>query len=203
MRHLALTGGIGSGKSTVAELFAAHGATIIDADAISRSLMEPGQQVLADVVATFGDHLLDESGRLNRQALADIVFNDDDARNRLNALVHPAVREESKLQLKAAMEADPDNAVIIQDIPLLVETGQAEKFDGVIVVYTQMDTRMQRLVDARGMNTDDARARIAAQATDEQRNAIADWIIDNSGSLENTAAQVAEVWDELRNASTV
>ncbi|HJF13676.1 MAG TPA: dephospho-CoA kinase [Enteractinococcus helveticum] len=203
MRHLALTGGIGSGKSTVAELFAAHGATIIDADAISRSLMEPGQQVLADVVATFGDNLLDESGRLNRQALADIVFNDDDARNRLNALVHPAVREESKLQLKAAMEADPDNAVIIQDIPLLVETGQAEKFDGVIVVYTQMDTRMQRLVDARGMNTDDARARIAAQATDEQRNAIADWIIDNSGSLENTAAQVAEVWDELRNASTV
>ena len=203
MRHLALTGGIGSGKSTVAELFAAHGATIIDADAISRSLMEPGQQVLADVVATFGDHLLDESGRLNRQALADIVFNDDDARNRLNALVHPAVREESKLQLKAAMEADPDNAVIIQDIPLLVETGQAEKFDGVIVVYTQMDTRLQRLVDARGMNTDDARARIAAQATDEQRNAIADWIIDNSGSLENTAAQVAEVWDELRNASTV
>lgn len=203
MRHLALTGGIGSGKSTVAELFAAHGATIIDADAISRSLMEPGQQVLADVVATFGEHLLDESGRLNRQALADIVFNDDDARNRLNALVHPAVREESKLQLKAAMEADPDNAVIIQDIPLLVETGQAEKFDGVIVVYTQMDTRMQRLVDARGMNTDDARARIAAQATDEQRNAIADWIIDNSGSLENTAAQVAEVWDELRNASTV
>ena len=203
MRHLALTGGIGSGKSTVAELFAAHGATIIDADAISRSLMEPGQQVLADVVATFGDNLLDESGRLNRQALADIVFNDDDARNRLNALVHPAVREESKLQLKAAMEADPDNAVIIQDIPLLVETGQAEKFDGVIVVYTQLDTRMQRLVDARGMNTDDARARIAAQATDEQRNAIADWIIDNSGSLENTAAQVAEVWDELRNASTV
>lgn len=203
MRHLALTGGIGSGKSTVAELFAAHGATIIDADAISRSLMEPGQQVLADVVATFGEHLLDESGRLNRQALADIVFNDDDARNRLNALVHPAVREESKLQLKAAMEADPDNAVIIQDIPLLVETGQAEKFDGVIVVYTQMDTRLQRLVDARGMNTDDARARIAAQATDEQRNAIADWIIDNSGSLENTAAQVAEVWDELRNASTV
>ena len=202
MRHLALTGGIGSGKSTVAELFAAHGATIIDADAISRSLMEPGQQVLADVVATFGDNLLDESGRLNRRP-ADIVFNDDDARNRLNALVHPAVREESKLQLKAAMEADPDNAVIIQDIPLLVETGQAEKFDGVIVVYTQMDTRMQRLVDARGMNTDDARARIAAQATDEQRNAIADWIIDNSGSLENTAAQVAEVWDELRNASTV
>ena len=203
MRHLALTGGIGSGKSTVAQFFADRGATIIDADAISRSLMEPGQQVLADVVATFGDHVLDESGRLNRQALADIVFNDDDARHRLNALVHPAVREESKLQLKAAMEADPDNAVIIQDIPLLVETGQAEKFDGVIVVYTEMDTRLQRLVKDRGMATDDARARIAAQATDEQRSAVADWMIDNSGSLENTEAQVAAVWEELRNPSTV
>lgn len=203
MRHLALTGGIGSGKSTVAQFFADRGATIIDADAISRSLMEPGQQVLADVVATFGDHVLDESGRLNRQALADIVFNDDDARHRLNALVHPAVREESKLQLKAAMEADPDNAVIIQDIPLLVETGQAEKFDGVIVVYTEMDTRLQRLVKARGMATDDARARIAAQATDEQRSAVADWMIDNSRSLENTEAQVAAVWEELRNPSTV
>lgn len=203
MRHLALTGGIGSGKSTVAQFFADRGATIIDADAISRSLMEPGEQVLADVVATFGDHVLDESGRLNRQALADIVFNDDDARHRLNALVHPAVREESKLQLKAAMEADPDNAVIIQDIPLLVETGQAEKFDGVIVVYTEMDTRLQRLVKARGMATDDARARIAAQATDEQRSAVADWLIDNSGSLENTEAQVAAVWEELRNPSTV
>src|SRR5699024_12812390 len=119
MRHLALTGGIGSGKSTVAQFFATHGATIIDADAISRALMEPGQQVLADVVATFGDHLLDETGRLDRQALANIVFNDEDARHRLNAIVHPAVREESKLQLKHAIEADQDNAVIIQDIPLL------------------------------------------------------------------------------------
>lgn len=203
MRHLALTGGIGSGKSTVAQFFATHGATIIDADAISRALMEPGQQVLADVVATFGDHLLDETGRLDRQALANIVFNDDDARHRLNAIVHPAVREESKLQLKHAIEADPDNAVIIQDIPLLVETGQAEQFDGVIVVYTEMDTRLQRLVEARGMDTDDARARIAAQATDEQRRAAADWIIDNSGSLDNTEAQVAAVWKELQKPSTV
>ena len=203
MRHLALTGGIGSGKSTVAQFFATHGATIIDADAISRALMEPGQQVLADVVATFGDHLLDETGRLDRQALANIVFNDDDARHRLNAIVHPAVREESKLQLKHAIEADPDNAVIIQDIPLLVETGQGEQFDGVIVVYTEMDTRLQRLVQARGMDTDDARARIAAQATDEQRRAAADWIIDNSGSLDNTEAQVAAVWKELQKPSTV
>lgn len=199
MRHLALTGGIGSGKSTVAQFFADRGATIIDADAIARSLMEPGQHVLADVVATFGAHLLDETGRLNRQALADVVFNDDDARQRLNAIVHPAVRAESKLQLKHAIEADPERAVIIQDIPLLVETGQAEKFDGVIVVHTDMATRLQRLKDLRGMAADDARARIAAQATDEHRHAVADWIIDNSGSLEETKAQVAAVWDELAN----
>lgn len=199
MRHLALTGGIGSGKSTVAQFFADRGATIIDADAISRSLMEPGQQVLADVVATFGDHLVDEAGRLNRQALANVVFNDDDARQRLNAIVHPAVRAESKVQLKHAIEANPEHAVIIQDIPLLAETGQAEQFDGVIVVHTDVDTRLQRLVNARGMNAADARARIAAQATDEERKAIADWIIDNSGTLEDTEAQVAAVWEELRN----
>ncbi|HEY4557554.1 MAG TPA: dephospho-CoA kinase [Enteractinococcus sp.] len=197
MRHLALTGGIGSGKSTVAQFFAERGATIIDADAISRSLMEPGQQVLADVIETFGDHLLDDTGRLDRQALASIVFNDDDARQRLNAIVHPAVRAESQRQREEALAADPDHAVIIQDIPLLVETGQAENFDGVIVVHADQPTRLQRLVEARGMTAEDARARIAAQATDEQRKAVADWLIDNSGSLKETEAQVDAVWKEL------
>lgn len=197
MRHLALTGGIGSGKSTVAQFFAERGATIIDADAISRQLMEPGQRVLADVVETFGDHLLDDAGRLDRQALADIVFNDDTAREQLNAIVHPAVRLESEHQREAAIAADPDHAIIIQDIPLLVETGQADKFDGVIVVHTDLDTRLERLVGLRAMDVDDARARIAAQATDEQRRAVADWIIDNSGSLADTESQVAAVWDEL------
>ncbi|HEY4535929.1 MAG TPA: dephospho-CoA kinase [Enteractinococcus sp.] len=199
MQHLALTGGIGSGKSTVAQLFADRGATIIDADAISRTFMEPGQAVLAEVVTTFGDHLLDDSGRLDRQALAAIVFQDDDARAGLNAIVHPAVRAEAERQLQAAITADPEHAVVIQDIPLLVETGQAEKFDGVIVVVTDVETRLQRLVELRGMDVDDARARIAAQATDEQRQAIADWVIDNSGPLEETEAQVAEVWRELQN----
>lgn len=134
MRHLALTGGIGSGKSTVAHMFAERGATIIDADAISRDLMEPGQQVLAEVIEAFGAHLLDNTGRLDRQALADVVFNDDSARERLNAIVHPAVRTEATRQREAAVAADPDDAVIIQDIPLLVETGQADTYDGVIVL---------------------------------------------------------------------
>lgn len=197
MRHLALTGGIGSGKSTVAKLFAQRGATIIDADAISRSLMEPGQQVLAQVVETFGDHLLDETGRLDRQALANIVFQDHTAREQLNAIVHPAVRAESQRQRDAALANDPEHAIIIQDIPLLVETGQADQYDGVIVVYTDYDIRIQRLIASRGMELADAQARIAAQATDEQRRAVADWIIDNSGTLAATEEQVEQVWNQL------
>lgn len=197
MRHLALTGGIGSGKSTVAAFFAERGATIIDADAISRALMEPGQKVLAEVVDTFGEDLVDETGRLDRAALANIVFNDNGARERLNSIVHPAVRAESARLREEALAADPDHAVIIQDIPLLVETGQADQFDGVIVVDTDHDTRLQRLVDTRGMEIEDAQARIAAQATDAQRREVADWRIDNSGTLDNTEDQVAAVWAQL------
>lgn len=197
MRHLALTGGIGSGKSTVATFFAERGATIIDADAISRAVMEPGQQVLAEVVETFGEHLLDEAGRLDRAALASIVFNDDAARERLNGIVHPAVRAESARLREKALAADPEHAVIIQDIPLLVETGQSDQFDGVIVIDTHHDTRLQRLVEARGMSIEDATARIAAQATDAQRREVADWLIDNSGTLADTEAQVDAMWAQL------
>lgn len=202
MRHLALTGGIGSGKSTVAEFFADHGATIIDADAISRELMEPGQPVLDEVATAFGQHLLDETGRLDRQALAKIVFNDDDARQQLNGIVHPAVRAESARLREAALATDPQHAVIIEDIPLLIETGQAQQFDGVIVVIADYQTRLQRLVDVRGMDVTDAKSRIAAQATDEQRRAVADWCIDNSGTLDETRAQVATVWSDLTGNTT-
>src|SRR5690625_1210251 len=134
---------------------------------------------------------------MDRQALATIVFNDDDARDRLNGIVHPAVRAEAKQQRDAAIAPDPDHAIIIQDIPLLVETGQADKFDGVIVVLTDQETRLQRLVETRGMDAEDARARIAAQATDEQRRAVADWVIENSGSRAAAERQVEAVWMEL------
>ena len=197
VRRYALTGGIGSGKSTVAALFVERGAFLIDADAISRSLMEPGEAVLARTVAEFGKHLLDEDGRLNRPALARIVFNDEQARLRLNAIVHPAIRERAAQLVEQAQSEPGFSGVVLEDIPLLVETGDPSAFEGVVVVRTPLATRLQRLVSSRGMSEEDARARIAAQATDEQREAVATWIIDNGGSLEETAAQVRAVWAQM------
>ena len=223
LHRYALTGGIGSGKSTIASLFVEQGAFLVDADAISRSLMEPGEAVLARTVAEFGEHLLDEDGRLNRPALARIVFNDEQARLRLNAIVHPAIREraaqlveQARLRLNAIVhpaireraaqlveqaQSEPGfSGVVLEDIPLLVETGDPSAFEGVVVVRTPLATRLQRLVSSRGMSEEDARARIAAQATDEQREAVATWIIDNGGSLEETAEQVRTVWAQMTAA---
>lgn len=200
LHRYALTGGIGSGKSTVAALFVEWGAFLIDADAISRSLMEPGEAVLARTVAEFGGHLLDEDGRLNRPALARIVFHDEQARLRLNAIVHPAIRERAAQLVDQAQSEPGFSGIILEDIPLLVETGDPSAFEGVVVVRTPLATRLQRLVSSRGMSEEDARARIAAQATDEQREAIATWIIDNGGSLEETAEQVRAVWEQMTAA---
>ncbi|WP_294627412.1 dephospho-CoA kinase [uncultured Rothia sp.] len=200
VRRYALTGGIGSGKSTIAALFVEQGAFLVDADAISRSLMEPGEAVLARTVAEFGEHLLNEDDRLNRPALARIVFNDEQARLRLNAIVHPAIRERAA-QLVERAQSDPGfSGIILEDIPLLVESGDPSAFDGVVVVRTPLATRLERLVSSRGMSEEDARARIAAQATDEQREAVATWIIDNGGSLEETAEQVRAVWEQMTAA---
>lgn len=197
LRRYALTGGIGSGKSTIASLFVEQGAFLVDADAISRSLMEPGEAVLARTVAEFGEHLLDEEGRLNRPTLARIVFNDEQARLRLNAIVHPAIRERAAQLVEQAQSEPGFSGVVLEDIPLLVETGDPSAFEGVVVVRTPLATRLQRLVSSRGMSEEDARARIAAQATDEQREAIATWIIDNGGSLEETTEQVRAVWQQM------
>ncbi len=136
LRRYALTGGIGSGKSTIASLFVERGAFLVDADAISRSLMEPGEAVLARTVAEFGEHLLDEDGRLNRPALARIVFNDEQARLRLNAIVHPAIRERAAQLVEQAQSEPGFSGVVLEDIPLLVETGDPSAFEGVVVVRT-------------------------------------------------------------------
>jgi dephospho-CoA kinase len=188
---IGLTGGIGSGKSTVAALLAAHGARVVDADRIAREVMEPGTPGLAAVAAEFGERVLTPAGALDRAALAALVFGDAAARARLDALVHPLVRARAA-ELVAAAPAD---AVVVQDVPLLVETGQTGSFDLVLVVETDVESRVARLVD-RGLSAEDARARIASQATDEQRRAVADVVLRNDGDRAALATQVDRFWAE-------
>ena len=191
MLTIGLTGGIGSGKSTVSALLAERGAVIVDADRIAREVVEPGTPGLAAVVAEFGEQVLGPDGALDRPALAAVVFADAAARSRLDGIVHPLVRERAT-ELAAAA---PPDAVVVHDIPLLVETGQAGRYDLVLVVQADVGTRVQRLVQ-RGLPEADARARIAAQATDEQRAAVADVVLDNSGTREELAAQVDRFWTD-------
>ena len=191
MLRIGLTGGIGSGKSTVAGLLAARGARIVDADRIAREVVEPGTPGLEAVVAAFGPGVLTAEGALDRPALAAVVFADPDARRRLDGIVHPLVRARAA-ELVAAV---PPNAVVVQDVPLLVETGQAGSYDLVLVVEADLDTRVRRLV-GRGLSEEDARARIAAQATDEQRRAVADVVLDNSRTVEDLETQVERFWAE-------
>ncbi|MGY1709659.1 dephospho-CoA kinase [Geodermatophilus sp. SYSU D00758] len=191
MLRIGLTGGIGSGKSTVAGLLAARGAQVVDADVLAREVVAPGTPGLAAVAAEFGDGVLTADGNLDRPALAALVFADPAARQRLDGLVHPLVRARAAELVAAA----PPDAVVVQDVPLLVETGQAASYDLVLVVEADLATRLARLAE-RGVPEADARARIAAQATDEQRRAVADVVLDNSGSLEDLAAQVDRFWAE-------
>jgi dephospho-CoA kinase len=191
MLRMGLTGGIGSGKSTVAGLLAARGARVVDADRIAREVVEPGTPGLAAVVEAFGPQVLTPDGALDRPALAAIVFADPAARARLDGIVHPLVRARAAELVAAA----PPDAVVVQDVPLLVETGQAGAYDLVLVVEADLETRVRRLVQ-RGLGAEDARARIAAQATDEQRRAVADVVLDNSGTREELEAQVERFWAE-------
>ena len=192
MLRIGLTGGIGSGKSTVSALLAARGAVVIDADRIAREVVEPGTPGLAAVVEAFGPGVLTADGSLDRPALAAVVFADPEARKRLDGIVHPLVRSRSAELASAA----PDDAVVVHDVPLLVETGQAAgTYDLVLVVQAAPETRVDRLV-RRGLTEEDARARIAVQATDEQRRAAADVVLVNDGPPEDLAGQVDRFWTE-------
>jgi dephospho-CoA kinase len=187
-----LTGGVGSGKSTVSALLAEHGAIVIDADAIAREVVEQGTPGYAAVVDRFGGAVVGADGSLDRPALAAIVFADDDARRDLNEIVHPLVGRRSA-ELLAAI---PDDAIVVFDVPLLVEGGLSRGYDDVVVVEADESTRLARLA-ARGLPEEQARARMAAQANDEQRRAIATEIIDNNGSRDRLAAQVDALWERL------
>ncbi|TFH56929.1 dephospho-CoA kinase [Glutamicibacter arilaitensis] len=193
MLHVGLTGAVASGKSAVAAKLAALGAVVIDADKLARQVVEPGTPGLGAIKDTFGEDVLLPDGSLNRPALAAIVFSDEAQRAKLNAIVHPLVRADAQKLRDAA----PKQALVVEDIPLLVESGQAEKFDAVVVVQAPLEERMRRMVYDRGWTEADAKARIAAQATDEQRAAVADYLLDNSGSLAELEAQVESLYQQL------
>ena len=188
-----LTGGIGSGKSSVSARLATHGAVVIDADGITRELQEPGQPVLVAMVERFGAGILDADGRLDRQAVADLVFTDSEALADLNKIVHPAVGAEIAQRMAAEVETDH---VVILDVPLLVESGRSD-MAATVVVDVDPEVAVQRLVEQRGFREDDARARMARQVSREERLAQADFVVDNSGSLAELDAQIAVLWPEL------
>ncbi|MEV5556001.1 dephospho-CoA kinase [Nonomuraea wenchangensis] len=193
MLKIGLTGGIGSGKSEVSKRLAAHGAVVIDADKIAREVVEPGTAGLARVVAAFGEEVLRPDGALDREKLGSIVFADSQKLAVLNGIVHPLVGERV-----AQLQADaPGDAVVVYDVPLLAENKLAPMYDVVIVVDAADEVRIRRLAEHRGMAETDAKARIAAQASREDRLAVADVVIANEGSLEELDARVAEVWTDL------
>lgn len=188
---LGLTGGIGSGKSTVSALLAERGAVIIDADAIVRELQEPGQPLLGELSSEFGDSIIKEDGSLDRVALAGIAFSDKDRLAALNKIVHPAVGREMNRRLEEQRATDN---VVVLDIPLLAENPR-KGLCGVIVVDVPVDVAVSRLVEFRGFKEDDARARVANQTSRDKRVAIADRIVDNSGDMNALRSQVDEVWE--------
>jgi dephospho-CoA kinase len=194
MRLVGLTGGIGSGKSTVAGLLRAKGAVVVDADEVARAVVEPGAPALEALVERFGTGILDAEGRLDRPALAAIAFADDEGRKSLGEITWPAIGEEFERQIKAA----PPDSVVVCDVPLLVESkaAAARPYVAVIVVEAPIDVRLARL-EVRGVPRDDAERRMAAQATDDERRAVATHLVDNGGDLDALAAQIDTIWADL------
>lgn len=192
---VALTGGIASGKTTVANLLAEHGALLIDSDQLAREVVEPGTPGLAQVVTRFGEQVLTQAGSLDRQALGEIVFADAAARADLNAIVHPLVRRR-RAELIAQAAADQ---IVVSVIPLLVETGLVDQFDAVVVVDVPSQTQVARLVRRNDISQEQAQARLDAQASRAERLAAADWVVTNSGSRAELEAQVERLWSQMRS----
>ena len=202
MLRVGLTGGIGSGKSEVSRRLAARGAVLIDADVAARRVVEPGSPGLKQIAAAFGDDVLLPDGSLNRERLGGAVFADPSLRSKLNEIVHPLVRQWMDTAERTVLQAaEPPGPVVVHDVPLLAESRGKGSFDLVIVVDVPPEVQVERLVSLRGMAPDQARARMAAQASREQRLAVADVVIDNAGSLDDLDRQVDEVWADLQRRS--
>ena len=190
--YLGLSGGIGSGKSTVAKIFADLGAVVIDADAIAREVLEPGQIGYENTILTFGESVLSESGSIDRKKLADLVFNNPEQLAKLEAIIHPAVIA----RVAQIRESLPDTSIVVYDTPLLVEKNLQGQFDKVIIVLADAKIIIDRLV-TRGLELPDIEARISNQATDSQRRDVADYIISNNGSIQELQDNVTKVWKQL------
>lgn len=199
---VALTGGIAAGKSVVSARLAELGAVVVDADRLAREVVEPGTVALRQIAEAFGASMLTGDGALDRAALGAIVFEDPAGRARLNAITHPAVWELARQRFEEAAAADPE-AIVIYDVPLLVEASADRplEFDLVVVVHASREIRIERMVRIRGMRPADAEARVAAQAADEDRLAVAELVIDSSGTLEHTLEQVDDVWQRIRRSA--
>jgi dephospho-CoA kinase len=196
--RVGLTGGVASGKSTVAALLRELGAVVVDSDTLAREVVEPGTPGLAAVVEAFGPGVLTTDGRLDRPALGAVVFGDQPARRRLEGILHPLIRARAA-ELEAAA---PAGTVVVHDIPLLVETGQADRFDAVVVVDVPVETQVARMVRDRGMSREDALARVKAQASREERLAVATQVVENTGTREDLRDRGTEVLEELVSAGS-
>jgi dephospho-CoA kinase len=191
--RVGLTGGVASGKSTVSTMLAELGAVVVDADVLAREVVAPGTDGLAEVVAAFGPEVLTAEGALDRPAVGAIVFADQEKRRVLEGIIHPRVRARAA-EIEAAA---PEGAVVVHDIPLLTETGQAGSFDAVVVVDVPVETQVERMVSLRGMSPEEAQARVDAQASREERLAFATYVVDNTGTLEELRDRVHSVYAEL------
>lgn len=202
MALIALTGGIASGKSTIARRLADRGAVIVDADQIVRDVQGPGSPVLDRIAEAFGGGVIRSDGSLDRAALGAIVFGDEEHLRTLNAIVHPAVRAESTRRFAQAFADDP-GATVVYDVPLLVEARVDDPWDLVVVAHAPADIRRRRLIELRGLSESEASARIASQVSDERRLSVADVVIDTTGSLDDTLADVDRLWQRVRASGPV
>ena len=192
-RRVGLTGGVASGKSTVSAILRELGAVVVDADLLAREVVAPGTPGLREVVEAFGPEVVGPDGQLDRAAMGAIVFADEAARRRLEAIIHPRVRRRAA---EVEAEAGPDT-VVVHDIPLLAETGQAGTFDAVIVVDVPVETQIDRMAASRGLGRAEAQARVDAQATRADRRAVATYVIENTGTIEDLRERVTEVFEKL------